>query len=113
MVARSINVESLTFVDLTRYDSMFDDNTFQAFKQTPVGAANVRLVEQEIKGQGFDPLPTRVQRSFAYEQISQQQGITKPDLTDQEMLDRDNKSTPGFRFNNPEFNPGGPRSMMA
>ncbi len=94
-------LEDLQFADLERFDSFYDRDVYEEFKNTELGKASISCVrsgvEEQMRAQnieGYEVSDDALYRIFYREQIAQRAGASRADMTDEEMLDKYSPSLP-------------------
>ncbi|GEM_PF-6692822 len=87
-------LEELQFTDLERFGSFYNRDTYEQFKDTPLGEAGINCVKAGIEEQmqtqnvvGYEVNDDALYRIFYREQLAQRAGTSRPEMTDEEILD--------------------------
>lgn len=90
-MGKTADIEALSFVDVgssKRGDFMHDPKKLDAFLESPLGKAQSDRLAKEILAQGVTPvdMTTTIRRALIQEQIAQDSGTRKPDLTEKDIF---------------------------
>ena len=87
-------LEELQFTSLERFDSFYNKDVYEKFKNTDLGEASINCiksgVEEQMQAQnieGYEISDDALYRIFYREQTAQRAGSSRADMTDEEMLD--------------------------